>query len=242
MNESVFEFNRRAIRPIECLRGGWDLIKDEYWQFWGLMFVGLLIGGAAPFGVLLGPMMCGIDICLFRRMRGREVNFNRLFDGFQHFGPSFVATLFAIFPQMLLMVVGYIAMAATMLGFMIPLQQQARQQGAPPDTTGVLAMFGVQAVLMIAILGTSILIHALLFFTYPLIVDRRMTGMESVKTSVRACLGNLGGMIGFTILETFVIMLGMLAGCVGMYFVFPITLAETPRRLSPASASRLATW
>src|SRR5438128_7646986 len=149
MNDARFEFNRKSLRPIDAFRGGWGLIKDEYWQFWGIMFVGLLVGGAAPFGLLMGPMMCGIHMCLFRKARGREVSFNLLFDGFQLFGPSFVATLFAMVPQLVLGVGGYIVMMATMFGCMIPLQQQARAQGGPPDPTGILVMFGVQALLML---------------------------------------------------------------------------------------------
>jgi hypothetical protein len=88
---SDIEFNRHAVRPIECFREGWRLIKDDYWLFFGITFVGLLIAGVfAP--LLLGPMWCGIDICLLRRLNGRQVRLSNLFEGFNFFGPSVVCT------------------------------------------------------------------------------------------------------------------------------------------------------
>ena len=243
MNGSMFEFNRRAIRPVECLRGGWQLIKDQYWFFWGLMLVGLLIGSAAPFGLLLGPMMCGIDLCLFRKARGQEVSFNLLFDGFKLFGPSFVATLFVMVPQFLLAMGGNVVMLATIFGFMIPLQRQAQAQGGPPDATGIIVMFSVQAVVIVLLLLTSVALNLLFFFAYALIADRNMSGMEAVKTSARAGLANVGGLIGFLFLDIAGTFVGLLLGCIGIYFIFPITLAARVvayRQVFPEMGQRVA--
>lgn len=40
----MINFNKNAVRPIVCLREGWQLIKDQYWLFLGICLVGTLIG------------------------------------------------------------------------------------------------------------------------------------------------------------------------------------------------------
>ena len=67
------DFTPNAVQPIECLKAGWELIKDQYWLFMGVTLVALLIGQLAPFGILMAPMMCGIYLVLFQRLLGRQV-------------------------------------------------------------------------------------------------------------------------------------------------------------------------
>ena len=126
------QFNRGALRPTQCFRDGWDLIKDDFWSFFGICLLGVLIGSMGPMGILTGPMMCGIHICLLNRLRGQPVIFNQLFDGFKHFLPSFVATLFMVIPTFVLVFAGYIGMVIASAGVMIPIQAQAAQ-GGPPE-------------------------------------------------------------------------------------------------------------
>jgi len=94
--ELELNFNRRAVRPVECLREGWQLIKDDYWLFLGICIIGVLIAGLVPMGILAGPMMCGINICLLRRMGGRPVKFDMVFRGFDHFLPSLLVGIVPI--------------------------------------------------------------------------------------------------------------------------------------------------
>ena len=83
----------RAVRPVECLRAGWDLVKGDYWLLLGITFVGGLIAGLAPLGVMMGPMMCGIYFCPVSPGPRPPIRFEMLFDGFEHFVPSLIATL-----------------------------------------------------------------------------------------------------------------------------------------------------
>src|ERR1700687_1063897 len=85
MNGTELDFNRGAVRPMQCLREGWQLIKAGYWLFLGITLVGMLVGTAGPFGILLGPMMCGIYMCLLGRMYGQPASMNLLFRGFNYF-------------------------------------------------------------------------------------------------------------------------------------------------------------
>ena len=74
MNPNISEFNSGVIAPVECVKEGWNLIKDRYWLFFGISIVGLLVGSAFAI-VLMGPMMCGIFICFLQRKRGEQVEF-----------------------------------------------------------------------------------------------------------------------------------------------------------------------
>ncbi len=107
MSEGGLIFNRRAVRPMECLREGWRLIKDDFWLFLGITFIGTFLAGLAPFYILMGPMMCGIYLCLLRRDAGQRVSFDMLFKGFDYFAQSFIATLIMVVPILLVVVVFY---------------------------------------------------------------------------------------------------------------------------------------
>ena len=80
MSQNLNDFNRGVIKPVECLKEAWGLIKDQYWLFLGICAVGMLIGSAFAIA-LMGPMICGIYLCLFQRMRGEPVKFENLFKG-----------------------------------------------------------------------------------------------------------------------------------------------------------------
>src|SRR6266852_4443721 len=95
-------FHSGAVAPLECLKTGWATIKDRYWLFLGLSLVATLIGGAVPI-VLIGPMMCGLYMCLFAKMRGEAIEFGgTLFKGFDYFVPGLVAAAIQTGPVLVL--------------------------------------------------------------------------------------------------------------------------------------------
>src|SRR5437764_292966 len=101
-NPDGLSYNRGAVRAMQCYREGWQLIKDRFWFFLGVGLVGILVGSLAPFGILLGPMMCGVYLCLLRHMHGQPVTFDMLFKGFNYFANSLIATLIMVVPLILL--------------------------------------------------------------------------------------------------------------------------------------------
>src|SRR5229473_8632215 len=107
MNPNTSDFNRGVVAPVECLKEGWALIKDQYWLFLGICAVGMLIGSAFAI-VLMGPMMCGIYLCLFQRMRREPVGFEGLFKGFDYFAQSVIATLIQMIPAVIIIVPAYL--------------------------------------------------------------------------------------------------------------------------------------
>src|ERR1700694_860328 len=103
MNPNTSDFNSGVVAPVECLKEGWALIKDQYWLFLGISVVGMLLASAFAI-VLMGPMMCGIYFCLFQHMRGERVSFDGLFKGFDYFAQSVIATLIQMIPAVIMII------------------------------------------------------------------------------------------------------------------------------------------
>jgi hypothetical protein len=214
-------FRRGVVRPVDCLSEGWRLIKDQYWLFLGITIVGVLLGSAVPFVnlFLIGPMMCGIYYCFFRHFRGRSVKFEMLFRGFDDFVQSLIATLIMIVPALVILVPAYVIF---IVGMVSSLPKPA-PGGPPPAPSG--GFFVAFALFYLVVLIVVIVLQIFFFFTYPLITDRRLTGVQAVATSFRAASANFGGILGLVLLIFLLNMAGSLACCIGQFFVLPLHYA-----------------
>ncbi len=65
----------------------------------------------------------------------------------------------------------------------------------------------------------------MLFFALPLIADRNTKIGETIKISVAAALGNVGGLLTLIIFEILISIAGALACGVGIFFVLPVIYA-----------------
>ena len=207
-------FNYGVVSPVECLNAGWASIKDRYWLFVGITLVATLLGGAVPI-VLIGPMMCGLYICLLARMRGEPIEFGLLFKGFDYFLPGLVAAAIQIAPVMVLVILGDVFFFA----FTFAVMPHGRGESPPLIFWLGLAVFVIFAMIV------SLLVHAIFIFAYPLIVDRKLSGWEAIKTSYRAVMKNLGGIVGLILLNIGLGFIGVLLCFVGVYLVLPVTYA-----------------
>ena len=81
------------------------------------------------------------------------------------------------------------------------------------------------AVFVIFAMIVSLVVHAIFVFAYPLIVDRKLSGWEAIKTSYRAAQKNLGGIVGLILLNIGLGIVGVLFCFVGVYLVLPVTYA-----------------
>src|SRR5262245_22492781 len=115
MSTPELVFQRQAVQPVECIKGAWAVVKDQYWLYVGICAVVLLIGSAVPLAILLGPMMCGFYLTFFKTRRGEPIEFGTLFKGFDYFGPSLVATLLHILPIVAIVVPTYLFFYVGML-------------------------------------------------------------------------------------------------------------------------------
>lgn len=222
MGESRPSFRRGAVRPIECLRGGWELVRGRYLLFVGITFVGVIIGSLAPLYILWGPMVCGIQWCLLQAMRGRPVKFESLFKGFDYFVQSMIATLIWAVPLVCVVLLAYIPVIVIMFS---SLRGGPPAPGAPPPGFPR-AFLGAMAVYLAVAVVASFAVAVLTIFLYPLIVDRKLPGVLALKTSARAAAGNLGGVLGLVLLNYLFMLVGALACYVGAVFVLPLHFAS----------------
>jgi uncharacterized membrane protein len=62
-------------------------------------------------------------------------------------------------------------------------------------------------------------------FAYPLIVERKLSGIEAVKLSMKAGLGNFWPLLGLLLLNGLLSLAGTLLCFVGVYLALPVTFA-----------------
>ena len=203
------EFRTGVIRPIEVYKEAWELMKDQYWLVFGITLLGLLIGSAVPI-VLIGPMICGIYLCLIEKAEGRSVRFDMLFKGFDYFLPSLIVAIVVMVPVFVLLFAVYIPMIGIALA-----GQRMSEAEIIPFLVGTLLFELVIALVMVCF-------HTLLMFAFPLIVDRRLSGVQSMLVSAKAVWYNLAGVAGLFGVGFLLAFVGYLVLCVGAYFVMPV--------------------
>src|SRR6185369_9623115 len=213
-------FRRNAVEPVQCIKGGLELIKNHYWLFVGMTLVALLIGSAVPLGILLGPMMCGLYLAMFKNRRGEPIEFGTLFKGFDYFGQSVVAALLHTIPIIAIVVPAYLLFYVSM--FVSMAAAGSGDEPNPAAFMGVMFMFGL---FWIAVMLVILFITIGFTFAYPLIVDRKMQGFDAVKLSFKAAFANFWRLLGMVLLTSLLSIVGLLVCYVGMFFVMPIGYA-----------------
>lgn len=215
------DFQANAVHPVECLKDGWEVIKDQYWLFVGLTFVAILIGNLAPLGILMAPMMCGIYLAIFRRMRGQRVEFDVLFKGFDFFGEGFIAMLLHLVP----VVVVIIPFCVVFFLGAIVMAPNSREGGS--DQAGMAGFIILMVVLSLAMVVALLFVSVIFTFAYPLIVERKLSGVEAVKLSAKASWANFWGLLGLLMLNALLGLAGVLFCYVGALLVLPVSFAAT---------------
>jgi len=238
MTPDNIEFRTGVIKPMECVKEAWALIKDQYWLFLGIVFVGVFVGGAVPI-VLIGPMMVGIYICLFRRMRGEPVEFGMLFKGFDYFAQSLIAALLQMIPVVIVLVPCYVIFFVVMMASM---PRSGRMD--PDDASGfVFTILGLELVFVVIIMAVCIIVSIFFLFAFPLIADRNLSGVDAVKLSMKAAKANFSSILGLLLVNVGLGILGVLCCYVGAFLVAPITMtsyAVAYRRVFPEVSQNFA--
>ncbi len=220
MDRAPVDFQSVPIRPIDCLTGGFDLIRQQYWLFVGICALGVLIGSAVPFAILMGPMFCGIYLCYLTRLRGERVTFELLFKGFDYFLESLIASLILVGAMMVVFVPLYILFFVGFIGLVT-----SAERGNEDEI--LMGVFGMMGTLYFVILVLSILIGTFFAFVYPLIVDRGLTAVPALKTSFRAVWANLAGMFGLVLLTALMGLMGACLCYLPVFLVLPISFGAT---------------
>jgi len=220
MTPNLPEIRRGVVSPIECLKEGWAAIKGQYWLIFGIVFVGVLIGNAVPV-FLWGPMMCGIYLCLLRKLRGQPLDFAMLFKGFDYFAQSLIPAALQFLPGLVMFVLYFIVLLvyATTAA---PRGYVTQAEASEYFTTMMLMYLGFIIAFIVVAWGVMIF----LLFSYALIVDRGLSGWDSVKTSANAGLANFPGILALLLLSLLLMFAGVLACYVGAFLTWPIALAS----------------
>lgn len=221
-----FTFNRGAVRPIRCLSGGVELLRGVYGGFLGVVIIALLImmvGGCIPLAPLNAPILCGIYLCLLARIYNQPFNTSTLFKGFEYFGQAFIASLFVSVPMFMLGLVFQFGIG----GFNVVVQnlkldENPRLEDVLPVILGYFSFIMIGIVVLMLV---GMVLNALMIFVYPLIVERKMKGLDAVKLGFRAVLGNFFGVFALVLLETLLILAGLMLFYVGALFVLPVIFA-----------------
>lgn len=216
MTTPEIPYKRKAVDPLECIKAGWQLVKPQYWLFVGMTLVAFVIGSAVPFGILMGPMMCGIYLTCLARRRREPVEFGLLFKGFEFFGPSVVATLIHALPIVAILIPTYVLFYASLVLALVA-------QGDDPNPLALLGVLGTFSLIVLVVVVLIIIISIGFTFVYPLIVDRRLSGIDAVKLSFKAAMANFWRLLAMGLLTGVMAMVGMAICYVGLFLVFPIS-------------------
>jgi len=195
------------IQPIECIRKAKGLISGQYWLLVGIVVLGLLVGSMVPFGIIFGPMFCGIYLCYFKLMEGEIVQFEDLFKGFDYFKESLIATLILVGVMLIVIVPLYMVMIGVVFG--------VAALGIEKEIIPIVMVIG-GGMFYLVILLLSLISGVLFFFAYPLIVDKKMKGIPALKLSCRAAWANFGGLLA---LFAILLVAGMISA---MFCYFPV--------------------
>lgn len=177
-----------TIRKVEVrawarLREARALIGDQYWTFVGLCFLALLINGFAQ-NLLIGPLMCGLHYCFMDRLQGRATTVNRMFDGFNDFLSSFLATLLII--ACFFLAFGLVVVASFLIANLM------YQPAATPRAMANFIQFMVLP-FMIMWIPVSLMLYVPFVFVFPLIAEHKLSPWEAVVTSFQGALRNFWG-------------------------------------------------
>ncbi|MGZ8846028.1 MAG: hypothetical protein ACXW3C_06150 [Pyrinomonadaceae bacterium] len=230
MTPEQSDFRVGVIQPVECIKEGWALIKDQYWLFFGITIVAMLIGGAVPI-VLMGPMMIGLFLCLFQRQRGQPVEFGLLFKGFDQFVPGLIVTAIKVIPVIILVIPFYFIMFGMMMTTM------PRGEPSPDEMSRfMVSFFGVEIIFVAIIMVASICVEIFFMFGYPLVADRKLSGLDAVKLSIKAGKANFGGVLGLLFLNGLITFAAALLCILPAYLYLPVAFASQAvayRRIFP---------
>lgn len=104
------EFRKGAVEAANCISEGFNLIKPNYWLFFAMGVVNLLIiivAGNIPYAgpiiniVVSGALTCGIYIAILAHRRRDAVPFSLMFEGFSRILPTTLVTVISSIPLLI---------------------------------------------------------------------------------------------------------------------------------------------
>jgi hypothetical protein len=182
------------IRPWRTVVEGWRLTRDQYPLLLAIVVLGLAVSSVVPFGILAGPMMCGIHLAFLRKIDGERASLDILFEGFEYFIASLAATLVIMMIQIavvLLFLAGAVVMTLSLL-------RATGEDFATLLPTLLILWFCIYVLALLV----AINVYFFFMFAYILIPDKNLRGIAALGLSLRAVVANLGGVVGVAMLAS----------------------------------------
>ncbi len=206
--------SRPRLGYIDLFTTAKELIRREYWFFFGIAAVAYLIAAFAPLYVCYGPMMCGVYYVFKRKQAGESIEFVDLFRGFDWFLPSLLVTFTKLGVTLALIFLFMLLMFFVMLGI--------DGMDLHPDEENM-TLFAVMVPLYLVLILALLVVEALFLHALPLLVDRGMQAGEAMKASARTCMQHLWGTVAIVFLNGILWGAALLCCVVPFFLVLPIT-------------------
>ncbi len=230
------QFYKSVIDAPGCISNGWNLIKPNYWMYFGMGVLAVLsplIISCIPCLniVLVGPLSAvlsaGIYYVLLRDMRGEPVEFAMMFKGFENLVPLLIVGVIQAIPSMIFQVLQWVLdlgriAAQIARGVRGDGNFYQNDETAIAITAGLIA---ISIVVAVFILLFSIAWAITFEFAIPLVIEHKMAPIEAIKLSAKAGWGNFGGLLFLMLLEVLMVIAGVFAACIGFLFVIPLVFA-----------------
>lgn len=225
------QFYKSAIDATGCISNAWNLIKPNYWLFFGIAFVAALIIGAVSYIPFIGavlaallspPVMGGVYYVSLRAMRGEPVDFGMMFKGFEKSGPLFLIGAISSAPTIIFTVLNIFLQTGQIMLQTIMGNQGRNQFQASPDIAVASGLVVLVFVVVAVMLVISLIWGITFAFAVPIAMDQDVDALTAIKLSAKSSWGNFGGVFVLMILTGLMMLGGFIVCCVGLFFVLPI--------------------
>lgn len=218
-------FQSSAVSPGDCISDAWALVSRQFGLYLGMGLLTMVLISCVPFVnfFLMGPILGGFYYVVLRDQRDEPVDFGMLFKGFEKFLPLMLVGLIQGAPSIVLTIVQYTVDIARLVGVASSNRDISFYQSGS-DALGA----GLSSILIISFIILfffSIAWHLAFEFAMPLVIEHDLSVTDALVTSARAAFSNSGSLIVLMIFQGFVMLLGVIALCLGIFVAFPVVYA-----------------
>ena len=232
------QYSKGVIDATGCISNGWNMLKPNYWLYFGICLVAtlaMMVLSCIPClnilltGLVNAPLIAGIYYVLLREMRGEPVEFAMMFKGFEKFVPVMVVGFIQAIPGIIFTILQW---ALDLGRLAAQIANGARRRGdffQSSDGTEIAIAGGLiilYIVIAVVFFFFSVAWQITFAFALPLVVEHDISPIEAIKLSAKAGWGNAGGLIVLFILVFLIALAGVFALCLGIFFVIPLVYAS----------------
>lgn len=176
---------------------------------------------------LIGPVGVGVYYVLLKGMRSEPVDFGMMFKGFEKFVPAMVVGLIQGLPGIIWTVIDYGVNIASLIGGSGNSSFGNFYQAEIFDSPYLAGFTFAYMLLALIFMVVSIVWGLTFVFALPILAEHDLGPIEALTLSARAAWSNIGGLILLVLIQIFLAVLGVMALCIGVFFVIPILYAAT---------------